>query len=347
VRYLACVISKLVPVGRTRVEVPGMPALNLDVMSNQRMAGSNRQMAPRVSGMLQYFAKTIGEAPYPGFTLTAVDDNLPGGHSPAFFAIFHQPLPTSPYSWSDDPVAFDDIYKHLFLAHEVAHQWWGQAIGWKNYHEQWLSEGFAQYFAALYAQRAHGDEAFVTMLRQFRRWSLSESDEGPIDLGYRLGLIRGQGRIFRALVYNKGAAVLHMLRRLVGDEAFFDGLRRFYTDRKFQKAGTEDVERAMEEASGQPLDRFFARWIHGATLPTVRYSAAIRATEVVVQFDQDAHEVFDVPVTVTLQYADGRTQDVVVAVTAAHIEARLPTTGAVRSVQINRDSAAIARFVEP
>ena len=52
---------------------------------------------------------------------------------------------------------------------------WGQAVGWKNYHEQWLSEGFAQYFAALWAQQSRGDRVFLDMLRQFRRWSLSVS----------------------------------------------------------------------------------------------------------------------------------------------------------------------------
>jgi aminopeptidase N len=184
------------------------------------------------------------------------------------------------------------------------------------------------------------------MLRQFRRWSLSDSDQGPIDLGYRLGLIQGQGRIFRALVYNKGAAVLHMLRRLVGDTAFFNGLRRFYADQKFQKAGTDEFQKAMEMASNRSLQRFFDRWIHGADLPTLRYSSVIRAGDVFVQFDQDGTAIFDVPVTVTLQYADGHAQDVVVAVTDKHVEQHIPTTGVVKEVQINRDSAAIAKFEE-
>ena len=92
-------------------------------------------------------------------------------------------------------------------------------------------------------------------------------------LGYRLGHIRSESRVFRALVYNKGAAVLHMLRRLVGDEAFFRGLRRFYRDSRFNKAGTEDFRVAMEAESGRSLERFFERWIYGSTLPQLTLSA--------------------------------------------------------------------------
>ena len=176
----------------------------------------------------------------------------------AYFAALNSPVPGTRYSWRNDPVAFLG-FPEFFIAHELAHQWWGQAVGWRNYHEQWLSEGVAQYFAALYANHAHGDRAFVDMLRQFRKWAMAESDEGPISLGYRLGHIRGEPRVFRALVYNKGAAVLHMLRRLVGDDSFFRGLRRFYEEHKFKKAGTDDLRRAMEAETGRPLDRFFER----------------------------------------------------------------------------------------
>ena len=324
VRYLACVISRLVAVGRTRVDVPGMPALNLDVMSNQRMASSNRQMAQRVSGMLQYFAKTIGEAPYPDFTLTAVDDNLPGGHSPAFFAIFHQPLPTSPYSWSDDPVAFEDNYKHLFLAHEVAHQWWGQAIGWKNYHEQWLSEGLAQYFAALYAAEDRGPAMLDTLIQAMRESTREYYEQGPISLGYRLGHIKRDGRVFRAVVYNKSAVVLHMLRRLIGDEAFFSGLRRFYSTYRFKKAGTEDLQAAFEAGTSLKLDRFFDMWIRGFTKPAVRVAFENREEGGVIRIEQ-TRGVFDFPLTVSVQYADGKSEERTIKVTDRIVEERVPT----------------------
>jgi aminopeptidase N len=252
-------------------------------------------------------------------------------------------LPSSPFSWRNDPAAFNG-FPEFFLAHELAHQWWGQAVGWKNYHEQWISEGFAQYFSALYARKAHGEETFVEMLRQFRRWALAESDEGPVHLGYRLGHINGDQKVFRALLYNKGAAVLHMLRRLVGDAAFFNSLRRFYFEQKFEKAGTDDLQRAFEAETGRPLTRFFERWIYGSALPRLRYGVTIGERDVTVRFEQLGALVFDVPVTVTVTYADGRSADVVVPVTEKEVVHTIPVDGAVRGVHVNRDSAAIAHF---
>jgi aminopeptidase N len=135
-----------------------------------------------------------------------------------------------------------------------------------------------------------------------------------------------------------------MLRRLLGDDQFFAGLRAFYADRKFQKAGTDDLQRAFESVSGRKLDRFFERWIYGTDIPRLTYHVTTRDRSVAIRFEQPADMIFDVPVTVTLSYADGRTQDVVVPVTEARIEQTITASGPVRQVQVNRDNAALAEF---
>ena len=99
------------------------------------------------------------------------------------------------------------------------------------------------------------DDVFRQVIAQMARWTLDRSDQGPVYLGYRLGHIRNDGRVFRALVYNKGALTLHMLRKLIGDDAFFRGLRRFYATWRFKKAGTEDVKAAFELEANRDLDR--------------------------------------------------------------------------------------------
>lgn len=375
-RYLAVLVSKMnrvdaatvaldiaaPPAERALVAVPGdtlaqqiarlqarafaIPAvgarntMQLVVEANRRQEGRSRDTVALGAEIIRLYSSLVGDVPYDALTIAMVEDELPGGHAPGYFAMINNPPPVSQHNWRNDPASFSG-FPEFFVAHELAHQWFGQAVGWKNYHEQWLSEGFAQYFAALFARERRGDAAFHDILRQFRRWAVDYSDQGPVYLGYRLGHIKGESRVFRALVYNKGAAVLHMLRRFVGDEAFFRGVRRYYADSRFTKAGTDDLRKAMEAESGRSLERFFERWIYDSAIPRLRFSSVQDGQELVVRFEQ-ADEVFDVPVSVTVTYADGATSEHLVTLTEATTEQRLPLAGTFRSVDVNQDGGAVA-----
>jgi len=198
--------------------------------------------------------------------------------------------------------------------------------------------------AALYAQHSRGDGVFAGVMRQMRRWAMDQSDQGPVYLGYRLGHIKADGRIFRALVYNKGAAVLHMLRRLLGAEAFFGGLRRFYASAKFHKVGTDQLREAFEAESGRSLDRFFNQWIYGSTLPRLKVQFRIEGSEVAVHVEQ-LGEVFEVPVALTVEFADRSKTNLVLTVSERTADCRFPLSAPVRSVEINKDDGVLAGFV--
>jgi len=343
-RYLAFLVSKFVHVETDTIEPPaGGKGVTLSVDANPRQVRRGRDLASHAVDIAKFYESLTGDFPYSSFSLALVESELPGGHSPAYFAELFQPLPMSTLSWRNDPASFDR-FPDFFLCHELAHQWFGQAVGWGNYHEQWLSEAFAQYFAALYAQHNRGDGVFAGVMRQMRRWAMEQSDQGPVYLGYRLGHIKGDGRIFRALVYNKGAAVLHMLRRLLGDEQFFRGLRRFYTSAKFRKVGTDELKAAFETESGRSLDRFFDQWIYGSTLPKLKIQYRVEGKDLAVHVEQLA-ETFEIPVTLTVEFNDRSKTTLILPITERTVDRRFALSAPIHSVDINKDDGMLADVV--
>ena len=352
VRFLTCVISRFTPVstqpiGADARAFAGAPT-TLNVVSSPRQVGRARSTGDQAERIFSFYQSLLGGAPYPELTVAVSESELPGGHSPAYFVIVNQTLPNATLTWRTDPVSFDN-YPSFFLAHEIAHQWWGQAVGWKNYHEQWISEGFAQYFAALYAGELNGPDGLNALLKQMRRWALERTDEGPIYLGYRLGHLENDSRVYRALVYNKSAVVLHMLRRIVGDEGFFAGLQRFYERAKFEKTGTDDFRKVMEAETGHNLERFFERWIYGFGVPTVKVTHHVEedpggASFVVIRAEQKG-PVYDLPIAIEIEQESGALRQAVLILDDAAAELRVPVEGRVRRVRVDSDETALARFV--
>ena len=335
VRYLAFVVSRL-----RKVAVRDVDGVRMGYVANPRQVSQARNSMRRTEEVFRYYSSLLGRSPYTSFTVAFTERNAPGGHSPSFFAVVDQPVQVGLVSWRGDPVSFE-AFPDFFLAHEIAHQWWGQAVGWKNYHEQWISEGFAQYFAVMYAEKTLSRRSFLTVLRQMNRTAAEESDQGPIYLGYRLGHIKREATIFRSLVYNKSAMVLHMLRRFIGDEAFFAGLRQFYQTWEFKKAGTADFQRVMERASGENLAPFFETWIFGATIPAVKFTHTTEGSELVLRLEQLGDPVM-VPITVTLTDTTGSITEVVVRLRDRVTVHRLPHPGRLRSAVANADFGSLA-----
>jgi len=295
--------------------------------------------------MLAFYAQRFGPSPYPALGLVVAEGETPGGHSPPGLVYLQKRPPVlSTRSLPDDPANFSDL-PGFFLAHEAAHQWWGQGTAPANYRERWLSEAWAQYAAALWLRERVGEEAFRSMMDRMARWALRHDTAGPIHLGQRLGHLKQDPRVFRAVVYDKGAWALHMLRGLTGDEAFFAGARAFLQRFRYAKAGTEDLRVALEESSGRDLRPYFERWIYGTGLPTLVWSTR---TEKLTEGFRTTIEVRPqglpgpLPLQVAVAWAGGReARSVMLAATGGSWT--IDTAQEPRRVTLNDDRGLLAR----
>jgi hypothetical protein len=266
-KYITVVVGRLAEVA-SRVEAP----VPIQCFTVGRARGDAAAYLDRAADILRFYEQEFGPYPYASLTVVVVEGQTPGGHSPPGMVIVAQRPILLRHNLQDDPANFTDV-PGFFLAHELAHQWWGQAVAGQNYHERWLSEGLAQYAAALWTRHSQGEEAFRDMLERMGRWALRMTPRGPIHLGHRLGHLKNDAQIFRAIVYDKGACVLHMLRGIVGEEAFRKGLQTFQADHRFAKVGTDDLRQSLEFASGKDLRPYFDAWFLGTTLPRLRVSS--------------------------------------------------------------------------
>jgi hypothetical protein len=185
---------------------------------------------------------------------------------------------------------FSKEFVNVVTAHEVAHQWWGHTVGWATYHDNWLSEGFADFSAALFleATQPTADQA-QKFWDSERHWLLDKNefgfrlnDAGPVWMGRRLNAFKAHGAD-QPVTYAKGAFVLHMLRYLMqdrqtGDQAFMEMMHDYLTTYQGKLASTEDFQRIAEKHMGPEknldndghLNWFFLEWVYGTDVPSYR-----------------------------------------------------------------------------
>ncbi len=191
----------------------------------------------------------------------------------------------------------------MISVHELGHMWFGDMITCRNWHHAWLNEGFASYSEAVYTEAVEGFEAYSEYMEDFEYWS-----------GGTLYLQDANDtfNIFQGIIYNKGAYVLHMLRGVMGDNDFFDGLYAYATDPDlmYGQAVTEDFQQVCEEISGDDLDYFFEQWVYDAYYPVYHYNYELDPEGLAfvirqVQGDMGRRPVFEMPLQVSFTFAGG------------------------------------------
>lgn len=190
------------------------------------------------------------------------------------------------------------------IVHEVAHQWFGDSVTEADWPHLWLSEGFATYLTHLFNEDVYGRDALVEGMQRDRRTVQRFLDSRP-DLALVPRGVHDPMELLNQNAYQKGGWLLHMLRRQVGDTAFWSGIRRYYETYRDQNAVTEDFQEVMETVSGLDLEWFFHQWAYLPGHPVLdydwHYEPATKEIVLTVRQDQPG-EPFRFPLDVGVVY---------------------------------------------
>jgi len=205
--------------------------------------------------MVNFFSTKIG--PFPYEKLANVQSSTRFGGMENASAIFY----------SQEAIAKGRNIEST-VSHEIAHQWFGDSVTEKEWNHLWLSEGFATYFGALFFEQSDGRGNFIErMEKSKKRIFQSKVTDRPI-VDYEVSDLF---KLLNSNNYPKGAWVLHMLRGLLGDEVFFKGISKYYSEYNNKTALTNDFMKIMEEVSGKNLQYFFDQWIFRPGYPIIEF----------------------------------------------------------------------------
>ncbi len=288
--------------------IPAPPAPLLDPKSRLE------SLAQDIAGALEFFTSFLGPPPLNSISVSPV----PGWFGQGFPGMVY--LSTLSYLGPGDrPISrLEPLYQVFFTqvlaAHEVAHQWWGNAVTPATYQDEWLMEALANYSALLFLEKKQGRRALDETLGAYRTHLLAKDEAGnpvdatgPIALGARL-VTSQSGQAWRTITYEKGSWILHMLRRHMGDDAFLRMLgelrRRFsgqaLTIDQFRRLAAEFLPPKFPDAH---LEAFFDHWVYSTGIPAFEFkyqirgkAPAVRVTGTLSATGVSEEAVFRVPV---------------------------------------------------
>jgi hypothetical protein len=351
-----------------QIAVEGLPSA--DIFSGKghsgfRFGGSGLDnVAADIVNSLNFFQTLYG--PYPFDAILATE--IPAAHGQGFPGFLH----LSRQTFEDAQLTGID---EGFRAHEVSHQWWGHVVGWKTYHDQWISEGFAEFSGAIYADAIQPKSGLLMKIVEswkddvLNRGSVRRqrygapklpgrftmgTEAGPIWLGLRLISSKSPAD-YHLLVYQKGAYVLHMLRMMMkdfqtnSDDRFFTMMKDFVRTHSWKNASTREFQEIAEKHFGSSLQWFFDQWVYGTHVPKYEFKWRIEQSpdnKFILVCDirqKNVPDGFKMPVPVHLDFGKDRfaVQRILVDVPVKTV--RIPLPEKPRNVQFNYQRAVLSR----
>lgn len=285
----APVAMKVVTIGVTKFasrrlgEVDGIP-ISAWVYPENRLDGfSDYGVATKV---MQYFIDNIGPYSYAKLANMQAKTQWGGLENAGTIAYF------------ENSVTGKNEVEGL-IAHEIAHQWFGNSASENDWNHVWLSEGFATYFAILYQESVYGDDKRKEELALDREQIIAYYEKNPSPIVDPS--ITDPMKVLSTNTYQKGGWVLNMLRHRLGDETFWKGIRAYYKKYRNANAMTIDFRTVMEQVSGEDLSDFFQQWIFTKGYPELQWDWTYKKGKVVVNVEQHQdHHLFKFPLEIKI-----------------------------------------------
>jgi aminopeptidase N len=263
------------------------------------------------SDILKFFVNYVG--PYPYQKLANVQSKTIFGGMENASAIFY----------SEQSVTGDRREEDL-LAHEIAHQWFGNTATEKSFPHLWLSEGFATYMTDVYLEQKYGRDSLVKRLQAQREKVIryARTTSAPV-----VDSTSDLMDLLNANSYEKGAWVLHMLRGEVGDSAFKAIIKRYYLQYKGGNAETKDFQQVAEKVSGKDLDLFFHQWLFLPGVPKLEVQWTVTGNTLLVTAVQKQKTLFSFPLEIKVVDEKGGSELYTIPVTKALNTLPIPLKG--------------------
>jgi aminopeptidase N len=284
--------------------------------------------------VLAFYTDYIG--PYAYERLANIQSNSVSGGMEAASAIL--------YSESSVSGKKDPRWRNVVI-HEIAHQWFGNAVTEFDWDDVWLSEGFATYFTLVYLEHSAGHDEFVRGLIKSREQIISYLSKNP-DSPIVHNNLNDMSKVTSALTYQKGAWVLHMLRHKVGEVNFQRGIRSYYKKYFNGNATTNDFRQEMEQASGMDLMAFFKQWLNCDGLPNIkaRWKWDPKTKELLVTVSQKQSLPFAFPLEFGIRSEDQNIQILKAAVDKSESSFSFPMEKRPLSVSLDPQTKLLGVF---
>jgi aminopeptidase N len=211
------------------------------------------------------------------------------------------------------------------LAHEIAHQWFGNMATEKKFAHLWLSEGFATYMTILYMQNKYGNDTARYMLNEDRQQIIAFAKQ---DNSTVVNETTDYMQLLNTNSYQKGGWILHMLRSQLGDSVFYRSIRQYYTTYAGKNADSKDLQQVFEKVSGKNLTIFFDQWLYKPGIPILDIKWKYAATEkkLIVTIKQTQADLFQFPLELATQTSTGKKKAIQLQVTKKEQEFKIATT---------------------